>query len=83
MTLAHVDGIRYGKIIDDACTPEVLITLLCGQAVVECGQAGALKGRACQYVIAQHQAAARRETAQRVTCAPRNMRSAADAHRGE
>lgn len=68
MTLAHVDGVGYGQIVDHASLPVSVITLLPCQLVVEGRQPRALKCNALQNGIAEDGAGNGCEAPKRVAC---------------
>ncbi len=71
MSLAGVDGVGDRQVVDHPLLPVLLGPLLPGQAVVEAGQAGALKGGHSQDVLEEDSTAGRREATQRMTCTHR------------
>jgi len=72
VSLAGVDGVGDRQVIDNPLLPVLLGPLLPGQAVIEAGQAGALKGGHPQDVLEEDSTAGGRETPQRMTCTRRD-----------
>ena len=64
MALAGVDGVGHRQVVDHPLLPVVLGAPLAGQAVVEAGQAGALKGGHPQDVLEEDRTAGGREPTQ-------------------
>ena len=71
MSLAGVDGVGDRQVIDNPLLPVLLGPLLPGQAVIEAGQAGALKGGHPQNVLEEDSTAGGCEATQRMTCIQR------------
>ena len=71
MSLAGVDGVGDRQVVDHPLLPVLLGPLLPGQAVVEAGQAGALKGGHSQDVLEEDSTAGGGETPQSMTCTQR------------
>lgn len=68
MALAGVDGVGHRQVVDHLGLPVLLVASLAGQAVVEAGQAGALKGGHPQNVREEDCAAGRCEATKGVPC---------------
>ena len=66
VALAGVDWVGHRQVVDDSGLPVLLAAALAGQAVVEGGEAGALKGGHSEDVFVEDGAACCCEASQRV-----------------
>ena len=73
MSLAGVDGVRDRQVVDHPLLPVLLGPLLPCQAVIEAGQARALKGGHPQDVLEEDSTAGRREAPQRMACTQQDI----------
>jgi len=71
VSLAGVDGVGYRQVVDNPLLPVLLGPFLPCQAVIEAGQAWALKGSHPQDVLEEDSTAGGREATQRMTCTQR------------